>query len=752
MPVPGAQVTIESQGQTVYSFKTDASGRTEPVKLNAPDASHTMSPADPGPYYATYDVTVSAPGYGSHTERGVQIYDGLYSVLPTDLRPGEGATESAVPDNSLHESATRRQIGAPEGGRQRLGAVTIPSSITVHLGNPSSSARNITVPFVDYIKNVASGEIYPTWPEAALEANIYAIISFALNRVYTEWYRGQGYSFQITSSTAYDMSYAEGRNIFSNISDIVDRIFNSYIRRQGRIEPYFSAFCNGTTVTCPGLSQWGTVDYARQGLSPLSILKKYYPQDIQIATTNNIGGSTTTFPGVLSQGSTGQGVRYLQDYLTRIRADYPLIPAITDPKGTFGASTAQAVKVFQQIFGLPQDGIVGQNTWYSILRRYVAVTKLASLESEGLRNDIGDTPPSVTLSQGSRGEAVVELQYILDVISAYYDEIPAPARSGVFDAKTLASVRAFQQMKGLSADGVVGPSTWSALYSLFRSITSNWPPEPENPGDEGLDAYPGYILQNGARGDDVRELQRALNVMAGRYPGLPTVAVDGVFGPGTQAAVIALQQRLGLTADGKVGPVTWNALRNALGTGSGGILKEGSQGDEVRDMQLLLNQAAANWGTPYVTADGIFGPATKAAVIAFQKAAGIAADGIVGPQTLSALTNAASQTGAAAQAMATVQTIPAQATEPAEDYGGGLAYPGAPLVQGSVGEEVSAVQYSLGLIAERYPFLEAPAVDGVYGPDTAKAVADFQKSMGLTPDGEVGLETWQTIVRVAVGS
>lgn len=245
--------------------------------------------------------------------------------------------------------------------------VVIPDPITVHLGAPGSSASNVQVSFPDYVKNVASSEIYPTWPAVALTANIYAIITFALNRVYTEWYKARGYSFDITNSTAYDQYFVYGRPIYESISRIVDQIFNQYVRRQGQNAPYFTSFCNGTTATCQGLSQWGTVTLANQGLTPIQILRSYYPDDIEIVETNIITGIVNSYPGVpLRTGSTGLDVQTIQTYLARIRRNYPAIPAITDEAGVFGDSTRAAVVKFQNVFNLAPDGIVGRSTWYKI--------------------------------------------------------------------------------------------------------------------------------------------------------------------------------------------------------------------------------------------------------------------------------------------------------------------------------------------------------------------------------------------------
>ncbi len=295
-------------------------------------------------------------------------------------------------------------------------------------------------------------------------------------------YRNQGYPFDITNSIAYDQYFIYGRPIYESISRIVDDIFNEYVRRQGQLAPYFTSFCNGATVSCQGMSQWGTVTLADRGYTPLQILRSYYPDDIEIVQTNIITNVLTSYPGTpLKQGSSGLDVQTIQTWLNRIRRNYPAIPSITDPAGSFGSSTKAAVTKFQSIFNLAPDGIVGKSTWYKISSLYTAVTRLAELDSEGTTLGIGTVPPSSILRQGSRGPDVITLQYLLDIISEYYPGIPAPAQDGIFGSGTRQAVIAFQQIMGLQADGIVGTLTWNALYDTYRGISQNVPPQkPEN--------------------------------------------------------------------------------------------------------------------------------------------------------------------------------------------------------------------------------------------------------------------------------
>ena len=259
----------------------------------------------------------------------------------------------------------------------------IPQRITVHLGTPTSDAENVTVSFPDYVKNVASSEIYPTWDEDALRANIYAIVSFALNRIYTEWYRSRGYDYDITNSTAYDQYFVKGRSYFTNISRLVDELFNDYLRRPGFVEPLAAKFCNGTTAICEGLSQWGSENLAQQGYTYDQILRSYYG-NVEIVNNAPIQGITSSYPGrLLRRGTTGPSVVTIQVALNRISQNYPAIPKISPVDGIFGAQTEAAVRKFQQVFNLQSDGIVGRATWYALVRYYIAVTNMAELRSQG---------------------------------------------------------------------------------------------------------------------------------------------------------------------------------------------------------------------------------------------------------------------------------------------------------------------------------------------------------------------------------
>ena len=346
----------------------------------------------------------------------------------------------------------------------------VPQRITVHIGPPSSGGENVTVSFSDYVKNVASSEIYPTWDESALRANILAIVSFALNRVYTEFYRSRGYDFDITSSTAFDQAFVKGRSYFENISGLVDELFNDYLRRPGFVEPLAAKFCNGTTVTCEGLSQWGSQNLAQQGFNSDQILQSYYG-DVEIVRNAPIRGNTASYPGTpLRVGSTGPNVVVVQVSLNRIAQNYPAIPKIPAVDGIFGSRTEASVRAFQQIFGLTPDGVVGPATWYEIVRLYTAVNSLSELRSQGQQfYAINWSPPNV-LQVGDTGEKVRQLQYMLSVLSAYISEMPPLSVDGIFGQGTRAAVLAAQRRFQLPETGVVDATTWNEIYDQFAGI------------------------------------------------------------------------------------------------------------------------------------------------------------------------------------------------------------------------------------------------------------------------------------------
>lgn len=346
----------------------------------------------------------------------------------------------------------------------------IPRNITVHLGSPNSDAPNVTVPFVDYVKNVASSEIYPTWDDAALRANIYAIVSFALNRVYTEFYRSRGYPFDITNSTAIDQYFVNGRSYFENVSRLVDELYNDYLRRPGFVEPLAAKFCNGTTVKCEGLSQWGSQELAQQGLNSVEILRRYYGS-FEIVEDAPSRGIQSSYPGTpLKRGSQGPNVVVVQAELNRISQSYPAIAKVPKADGIFGPKTESSVRSFQRIFGLEPDGIVGKATWYELIRLYTAIQQLSELKSKGQQfYSVSWAYPSA-LRQGDRGQSVRQLQYMLTMLSEFISQFPPLEVDGIFGPATRQSVLAAQRYFGLEETGVVDPSTWDRIYDQYAGI------------------------------------------------------------------------------------------------------------------------------------------------------------------------------------------------------------------------------------------------------------------------------------------
>ena len=388
-PIENATVTIvyeEAPEAEPRGFTTDNSGQTPIITLPAPPLAYSEAPDEPKPY-SEYTITVTKEGYEETIVTGSEILPDELSVQVVQLRrleqPDEAPIMINIPDHTLYgiypPKIPESEIKPlPESGEIVLSRVVIPEYIIVHDGVPSdSSAPNYWVRYTDYIKNVASCEIYATWEESSILANILVIMSFTLNRVFTEFYRNQGYNFTITSSTAYDQKFIYGRNIYENISNLVDQVFNNYLARPGITQPIFTSYCDGQRVTCNGLSQWGSKFLGDEGYSAIEIIRNYYGQDMYIATAEQISGVPSSYPGYeLTIGASGDKVRQLQRQLNRIARDYPAIPTI-NTDGIYGPRTAESVRTFQRIFGLPQTGVTDFATWYAISRIYVGVARLS---------------------------------------------------------------------------------------------------------------------------------------------------------------------------------------------------------------------------------------------------------------------------------------------------------------------------------------------------------------------------------------
>lgn len=390
-PVENAAVRVYVSGdpeQTLYELTTNNSGLTDELELEAPDIAYSTSPSEPQPY-AEYTVDVTAEGYEPAEVASTELLPDATAFLVvrmTPLEENEAFTRIVIPPHTLFGNyppkiAEPEVVNLPDSGEIVLRSVVIPEYIVVHDGVPTdTTAQNYWIRYRDYIKNVASSEIYATWTDAAIRANVLAIMSFTLNRVFTEFYRNRGYDFTITSSTAFDHKFIYGRNIFESISDIVDEMFGSYLARPGIKQPILTQYCDGQRVTCPNwMSQWGSQDLGKRGYSTSEILRYYYGDTLYIATAEEVSGVPSSFPGYdLEIGSFGESVLTIQEQLNTISDSYPAIPKVSED-GIYGANTAAAVRTFQEIFRLPETGVVDYRTWYRISEIYVAVTRLAEL-------------------------------------------------------------------------------------------------------------------------------------------------------------------------------------------------------------------------------------------------------------------------------------------------------------------------------------------------------------------------------------
>ena len=435
----------------------------------------------------------------------------------------------------------------------------VPTEITVHIGSPEEAGKTITVPFPEYIKNVASNEIYPSWPADAIKANILAQISFALNRVYNEWYPSLGYNFDITSSPAYDQTFKEDSQFFENISQIVDDIFNNYIVKGDQVQPLFAAYCDGINTTCDGLSQWGSVELARQGLSPTEILKRYYGNDIRIIYNAPVSPYIPSYPGFpFRLGSAGNYVRQLKVQLNRISNNYPAIPKIEEENIFFTTDMEESVKAFQEIFDLPVTGTVDKATWYEVKYLYNAVKKVADLASEGIIIEEVEFPYGETLQVGDTGPYIRPLNYLLNFLSYFDTNIPKLNLSGEeFTEDTKEMVIAFQTSNNIETDGIVDKNTWNALVTTYNQTKESIPEEYLYYEDK---LYPGIFLSRGMTGDDILNLQNFLYIICEKTHQIPGVRVNGTFDELTEESIKAIQKRYNLPENGVVGPATWQKI------------------------------------------------------------------------------------------------------------------------------------------------------------------------------------------------
>ncbi len=747
-PVEGVTVAVQGDGFTLHRI-TDATGSAADIPVEAPACTLSLDEDNTTRPYAIVSLTAAKPGYRTVRIEGIQIFAGQVTLAQPQMLP---VTEEDrdIPDAPIVIPPHALFAGSGGSGPQPrenctprvLDQVVIPKNITVHLGKPAASARNVTVSFRDYIANVASSEVYPTWPEQALRANIHCQISLALNRIYTEWYPSKGYTFNITNSTSYDQYYVHGRTVFEVMVRITDDIFNTYLRKRGTVNPYYSEYCDGKSVTCPGLKQWGTVTLANNGRSALQILRYYYGSSIEIVRTKNIRSIPQSYPGTpLRQGSRGTAVFTLQRQLNRIAKDYPFLGKLT-VDGVFGSRMAATVRAFQKQFNLTADGVVGRQTWYKISYIYVSVKDLAELTSEGETSTgtlSNGTWNGTVLSTGASGSAVEQVQFWLNTLAQYDSAIPSVKVDGVFGTATANAVRAFQRKYGLTVDGIVGQTTWKELYDEFLSIQS----------DNGTpNAYPGTPLREGASGQNVRLVQFWLKIARTVYTSLESVTVDGKFGVGTAAAVRRFQRYFGLTADGVVGRTTWNSLygRASQLRSSGPVvtlkrlpypgtpLTVGSSGDTVLYYNLLLQRIAYYFSS--VEAPPLadrYTEETATATRSAQQLLGLEQTGIADADTWTAVEALSLQ-------------LAAHAPNPDRDTPSGTAYPGRAIAEGSAGQEVGQVERWINRRAQLSCGEGYVADNNRFGASDAAAVRAVQQQAGLQPvNGIVYRETWHAL-------
>lgn len=768
LPVRNAVIRIKnSAGQVLYETELPfiSEGETRDFELDVPDSSLSYEENGRLPY-GVFNAEIIAPGFVTQYINGIQVFGGREAILPVNLLPESAAFPQPIAPEQINIGPNALRLPPEEEGDEsalpprnptpQLHTVPfIPETITVHLGQPTDlSARNVTVSFPDYIKNVASSEIYPTWPEESIRANILAQISFALNRVFTEWYRSRGYNYDITNTTAFDQYFVDGRNIFQNISEIVDEIFNVYIRKPGNEEPFFARYCNGTTSTCDGLSQWGTVSLANDGLNAQGILEYYYG-DVELVESTNIQGQFDSYPGnPLRVGTSGSAVRTIQEQLNRIAINYPSIPFIA-VDGVFGESTENSVRQFQRIFNLTPDGIVGKATWYAISRVYVAVKDLAELTSEGERADYASQEFPGTLTLGARGVEILELQLYLATIALYNNEVKSVGLDGVFGGGTLDSVVSFQRAYGLDADGIVGEVTWNRLVEVYNGINDNVNVPTVDVGITLRD-YPGTPLREGERSENVTYVKRLINALSNVYGELTPIDVNEDYNTALTDNIRTFQRLLSLEETGIVDERTWNYLNELYRQESSNTvfelgfrpypatpLRQGSRGLDVRYIQAALQRLRVVYqNIPQIAVDGIFGAQTAEAVRAFQRNAGLNADGIVGSNTWNALNNAILNI---AEPTVTAQKeekpITAPVVKERKKLNEKVPFE-RPLRAGSVGNDVGKMKKAL--LEKGY--LDKNVADGdIFGIGTRRAVELLQKDAGLTPTGRVDEETWNEI-------
>lgn len=739
-PVEGVTVVITGSGFTAHRI-TDAEGNAEDVAICAPACALSLDENNTTTLpYAVCSLTARKPGYRTVRIQGIQIFAGQVTLARPEMIPdteeGKDIVDPPViiPTHALFagNGGSGPAPTNPCTGSRVLDRVIVPKNITVHLGRPAASARNVTVSFRDYIANVASSEVYPTWPIEALKANIHCQISLALNRIYTEWYPSKGYTFNITNSTSYDQYYVHGRTVFDVMVKLTDDIFNTYIRKTGTVNPYYSEYCDGKSVTCPGLKQWGTVTLANQGRNALSILKYYYGSDIEIVRTSNIQSIPRSYPGSpLRQGDRGTAVFTLQRQLNRITKDYPFLGLLT-VDGIFGSRMTETVKRFQKQFNLTADGVVGRATWTELYNQF------RSIQSD---NGRPNAYPGTALRQGSSGQNVRLVQFWLKIARTVYPSLNTLTVDGKFGAGTAAAVRRFQSYFGLTSDGVVGRTTWNKLYEVYNDIANRLLTASLRPGE-----YPG-ILRRGSTGTAVRELQFYLYLMSAYESSIPVVSIDGSFGVATENAVRAYQRFAKLTVDGVVGRTTWNSLygKASILRVSGPVvtlkrlpypgtpLAVGATGDTVLYYNLLLQRIAYYF-------DSVESPPlsdrytdeTAASTRSAQALLDLPETGVADAETWTAVEALSLQ-------------LAAVSPNPDRDAGQADAYPGRAMKEGSVGPDVGQIEQWLNGRCMRNCGEDYVTENFRFGPKETEGVRAAQERADLLVTGTVNEETWAAL-------
>ena len=578
-----------------------------------------------------------------------------------------------------------------------------------------------------------------SWPEEALRANIIAQVSLALNRIWTEWYPSRGYSFNITGSPGYDQAYVNGRTVFAVMERLTAELFNTFVQRSGDAEPYFTEYCDGKTVTCPGMKQWGTVDRAREGMNALQILRYYYGNRVQLVTTDNIAAIPSSYPGSpLRRGSTGTNVRILQKQLSRIAKDYPSFgkPAVT---GTFDEATENSVKKFQKQFSLTADGVVGQRTWNTLYAAWVDA-----------QSDLGGTAwPGTALRRGAAGMEVRLVQFWLRLAADNYSALRTVTVDGSYGAATVSAVEAFQTLFGLTSDGVVGRSTWNKLKEVGLAVANKIVAANVAPGQFTT------TTRAGSSGTAVRAVQYYLRRLAAYYSDVPRVAVDGKFGAATTRAVKAWQSRAGLTVDGVVGQLTFQSLYDAAQAleASGPVvrtvslpapaatLRPGDTGAAVLRLNRLL-LFLSQWipeinFTASDTPGSTFDLELETAVRSAQRYFGLTETGAVTAADWKVFRDAAEQ------------LLAANPAGPSPKPGG--VWPASALALGSAGPAVLQVQKWLNIIAAADQTADFVPETGLFDTETQAALESYQLTAGLETLGVVDADTWESLRLAAQG-